>query len=114
MKTTLIALATAALLACGTTTSSLLPASPDGDGPTEAVPVNPAIDMNSFLELSKEAARHRETRRVSEEEFIRMSGEAGTIVLDARSREMYDLLHVKGAISLPFPDIAIASLNDLI
>ena len=118
MKTTLIALATAALLACGTTASSFLPAAPGGGDRTEAakeaVPVNPAIDMNSFLELSREAARHRETRRVSEEEFIRMSGEAGTIILDARSREMYDLMHVKGAISLPFPDIAIASLNDLI
>ena len=34
-----------------------------------------------------------------------MSREPGTIVLDARSKEKYDLLHVKGAINLSFPDI---------
>jgi phage shock protein E len=61
--------------------------------------------------VAREAAQHRETRRVSEAEFIRMSREPGTIVLDARSREKYDELHVKGAVNLPFPDIAIESLK---
>lgn len=79
-----------------------------------AVHANPAIDMPGYLEVSREAARHRETRRVSEEEFIRMSREPGTIVLDARSREKFEELHVKGAISLPFPDIAIESLKSTI
>ncbi len=64
---------------------------------------NPAIDMAGFLSISEEAAAHRESRRVSEADF-----------LDARSREAYDLLHVEGAINLPFPDIAIASLAELI
>jgi hypothetical protein len=72
---------------------------------------NPAIDMDGYLRASREAAEHRETRRVSEEEFIRMSREPGTLVLDARSREKYHELHVKGAVSLPFPDIAIESLK---
>lgn len=40
-----------------------------------------------------------------------MSREPGTVVLDARSRDKYDELHVKGAINLPFPDIAIESLK---
>jgi rhodanese-related sulfurtransferase len=40
-----------------------------------------------------------------------MSREPGTLVLDARSREKYDELHVKGAIHLSFPDIAIESLK---
>ena len=71
---------------------------------------NPAIDMPGYLQISREAAEHREPRRVSEEEFIRMSREPGTVVLDARSRERFDQLHVKDAISLPFPDIAIESL----
>ena len=39
-----------------------------------------------------------------------MSREPGTIVLDARSRERYDELHVKGALNLSFPDIAVESL----
>jgi rhodanese-like protein len=72
---------------------------------------NPAIDMPGYLQVSREAAEHRESRRVSEEEFIRMSREPGTVILDARSREKFDELHVSGAISLPFPDIAIDSLN---
>ena len=72
--------------------------------------VNPAIDMEGYLREAKEAAAYRESRRVSEDEFLRMAGEPGTIVLDARSREKYDELHVKGAINLSFPDITIASL----
>ena len=72
---------------------------------------NPAIDMEGYLRVSVEAARHRESRRISETEFIRMSREPGTIVLDARSREKYDELHIKGAINLSFPDIAIESLR---
>jgi phage shock protein E len=72
---------------------------------------NPAIDMDGYLRVAREAAEHRETRRVSEEEFIRMSREPGTIILDARSREKNDELHVEGALSLPFPDIAIESLK---
>jgi hypothetical protein len=71
---------------------------------------NPAIDMDGYLRVSREAAEHRETRRVSEEDFIRMSREPGTVILDARSRERFDELHVKGALNLSFPDIAIDSL----
>jgi len=71
---------------------------------------NPAIDMPGYLKVAGEAALHRESRRVSEEEFMRMSREPGTVVLDARSREKFDELHVKGAINLSFPDIAVESL----
>ena len=75
---------------------------------------NPAIVMPGYLEVAREAAQHRQPRRVSEEEFMRMSREPGTVVLDARSREKYDELHVKGAINLPCPDIAIDSLRHTI
>lgn len=91
------------------------PSNPDASVPPAAiVPVNPAIDMDGYLRVSAEAARYREGRRVTEGEFIRMSREPGTIVLDARSREKYDQLHVKGAINLSFPDIAIASLTQTV
>jgi hypothetical protein len=76
----------------------------------EAAPPNPAIDMDGYLRVAAEAASHRESRRISEEEFIRMSREPGTVVLDARSREKYDELHIKGAINLSFPDIAVGTL----
>jgi hypothetical protein len=75
---------------------------------------NPAIDMQGFLKVSAEAARHREGRRISEEEFIRMSHQPGTLVLDARSRAKYEELHIRGAVNLSFPDIAIESLTRVI
>jgi hypothetical protein len=75
---------------------------------------NPAIDMPGYLRIASEAAQHRATRRVSQAEFIRMSREPGTVILDARSREKYDELHIKGAINLSFPDIAITTLRSAI
>jgi hypothetical protein len=78
---------------------------------TEPAINNPAIDMQGFLRVSSEAASARESRRISESDFIRMSREPGTIVLDARSREKFEELHVKGAIHLSFPDIAVDSLH---
>ena len=85
---------------------------PDTGLPTE-IP-NPAIDMPRFLSVSEEAAEHRLGRRISEEEFLRMAAEPGTLVLDARSAQRYAQLHVKGAINLSFPDIAIDSLASTI
>jgi hypothetical protein len=79
--------------------------------PPRAVPANPAIDMPGYLKVADEAAKHRATHRVTEEDFIKMAAEEGTIVLDARSKEMYDLLHVEGAINLSFPNIDIESLK---
>lgn len=72
---------------------------------------NPNIDMQGYLKVASEAAAYRESRRLTEEEFVRMSREPETIVLDARSREKYDLLHIKGAINLSFPDITVESLD---
>jgi hypothetical protein len=40
-----------------------------------------------------------------------MSQEPGTVILDARSREKYNELHVKDAINLSFPDITVDSLS---
>jgi len=80
----------------------------------QQAPVNPAIDMEGFLRVSARAAKHRESRRISQEEFARMSREPQTIVLDARSRDKYDQLHVRGAINLSFPDIAVESLRKTI
>ena len=76
--------------------------------------LNPNIDMAGYLATSREAARHREPRRLTEAEFIKMSKQPGTVILDARSRERFDELHIKGAIHLSFPDIAIESLERLL
>ena len=79
--------------------------------PARVIIRNPAIDMKGYLAVAAEAAQHRESRRLTEDEFIRMSREPGTIVLDARSAERYNELHIKGAINLSFPDITVDSLN---
>jgi len=73
--------------------------------------VNPNIDMQGYLKVASEAADYRESRRLTEDDFIRMSREPGTIILDARSREKYDTLHIKDAVNLSFPDITVESLN---
>jgi hypothetical protein len=72
---------------------------------------NPAIDMEGYLRVSGEAAKHRAARRLSEDEFIQMSSEPGTVILDARSKQKFDELHVRGAVNLSFPDIAVESLR---
>ena len=82
--------------------------------PAAAQQASPSIDMQGFLRVSTEAAQHRETRRLSEADFKRMSREPGTIVLDARSRQRFDELHVKGAMNLSFPDITVDSLQKTI
>jgi Na+-translocating ferredoxin:NAD+ oxidoreductase RnfC subunit len=76
--------------------------------------INPAIDIDGYLNISEEAALYRASHLLSEAEFIEMSQEPGTIILDARSSERYNELHIKGAINLSFPDIAIESLKKTI
>jgi len=71
---------------------------------------NPAIDMNGFLKVADEAAKYRATHRLTEEEFLKASKEKGVVVLDARSKQRFDELHVNGAVNLSFPDITEESL----
>lgn len=75
---------------------------------------NPQIDFAAFLANASQANAVRERHRLSEERFIALSAQPGVVVLDARSREMYALLHVQGAINLPFPDITVDSLAKLL
>lgn len=72
---------------------------------------NPAIDMEGYLAVANEAAAYRESRRLTEDEFIQMSREQGTIILDARSAQKFRELHIKGAINLSFPDLTVESLQ---
>ncbi len=51
--------------------------------------VNPAIDMDAFLRVAAQAAGARSTRRVSEEDFVRIAGQQGAVILDARSSENF-------------------------
>ena len=89
-------------------------AAPAAGAPAASEIANPQIDMPAFLDAARAAAEHRRTHRVSEQDFLRMMAEPGTIVLDARSAQRYGELHVKGAVNLSFPDITIDSLAQAI
>jgi hypothetical protein len=97
-----------AMLAFFATLSAAAQGVADGPAPI----INPAIDEAAYLRTVGDALGHRAHRRLSETDFIRMSREPGTIVLDARSKAKFDELHVEGAINLSFPDIAVESLAE--
>lgn len=75
---------------------------------------NPAINYPAFLKLTGELGPVREKHRISEEEFIRMSGEKGTVIFDARSKDRFELIHVKGALHLAFTDFTEEALKGVI
>lgn len=75
---------------------------------------NRLIDYPAFANNVQQLAAARESRRVSERQFIRMAREPGTVILDARSAEKFALLHVKGAVNLSFPDITAEELARVI
>lgn len=66
--------------------------------------VNPAIDYAGFAKLTTELEPIRAAHRVSEEDFLKMAAEPGTIIFDARTTDKYKRIHVKGALHLPFTD----------
>jgi 3-mercaptopyruvate sulfurtransferase SseA len=72
------------------------------------------VDFDAYEKLSKEVKKHRKDRLVSADEFLQMSKEKNTIILDTRSQEMYDGKHIKGAIHLGFTDFTADNLNRLI
>ena len=75
---------------------------------------NPKIDYEGFKKLTQEVEDVRASNRVSEADFLKMAAEEGTVILDTRSREKYEELHVKGAIHLNFSDFSAESLAALI
>ena len=75
---------------------------------------NPQIDYRAFARNVEEVGALREQRRITEEEFIAMAREPGTVVLDARSERLYRLRHVKGAANLSFPEFTAQTLAAVI
>jgi phage shock protein E len=74
--------------------------------PSQAADIpNPLIDYGSFKDNVSSVGDLRESRRLSEADFIRLAKQPGTVILDARSAQKFALLHVKGAKNLSLPDI---------
>jgi hypothetical protein len=75
---------------------------------------NPAIAYSGFRKLTQELEPVRAKHRVSEEEFLKMAGEPGTVILDARSQDKFDAIHAKGALHLALTDFTEEALLKLI
>ena len=75
---------------------------------------NQNIDFVGFATLVDQLEPLREAYRVSEAEFIEMSKDEDTVVLDTRSAAKYAELHIKGAVHLNFSDITSDTLAAII
>lgn len=69
------------------------------------------VDYDAFEKLVKEVKDHRAERLVSVEKFNEMSKMNNVVILDTRSKAMYEAKHVKGAIHLNFSDFTQESLE---
>ena len=95
----LIRLFTKSAIACAVAISALV-----SYGETNNIP-NGLIDYDTFLTHAVDVGRLRSERRVTEEQFIGMATEPGTVIFDARSDDKYARLHIAGAKHLSFPEI---------
>ncbi|TKR33417.1 rhodanese-like domain-containing protein [Luteimonas gilva] len=84
-----------------------------GSAAAQEIP-NRYIDYDGFAAQVARVGEARQRHRVTEDEFIRMAREPGTVILDARSAEKYAQLHVKGAKNLSFPDVTAEELEKII
>jgi Rhodanese-like domain len=81
--------------------------------PRPSIP-NPAIDAPGFRKIVKESAAERESKRLTETEFIKAMQEKGVVVLDARSARNFDRRHITGAVNLPFTEFTAPDLAKVI
>lgn len=84
-----------------------------GSAAAQEIP-NRYIDYDGFAAQVARVGEARQRHRITEDEFIRMAREPGTVILDARSAEKYAQLHVKGAKNLSFPDVTAEELEKII
>ncbi len=75
---------------------------------------NTKVVYSDYLDLAKEVEKYRQDRLVSLTDFQKMAAESNTIILDTRSKEMYDAKHLKGAVHLNFSDFNEGTLRALI
>ncbi len=91
----------------------LLSFSPSGWG-GEVLLTNEQVDFPGFLRLSSGLEETRKEHLVSVEEFLEMSKEQDTIILDTRSKAAFEKIHIKGAVHLNFSDFTEEKLAKVI
>lgn len=85
----------------------------------ETLPVKEAfpkanVNYNSFEKLVKTVKTHRQKRLINLNEFSEKSKKDNVIILDTRSKKMFDRKHIKGAIHLNFADFTQRNLARII
>ncbi len=75
---------------------------------------NRLINYRAFLENARQANAVRESRRLTEEQFLQAMAEPGVVLLDARSASKFELRHLKGAVNLSLPDFTDDELAKII
>jgi hypothetical protein len=71
--------------------------------PPAAQPGGPAVQLiptGTVADTSLDSAR-----RIPRDEAIKMVHEGKAVYVDVRSKEQYDISHIKGAISIPLSDL---------
>jgi 3-mercaptopyruvate sulfurtransferase SseA len=79
----------------------------------EPIP-NRLIDYQGFQKIVVESGQERESRRLTEADFLEMLTKENVVLLDARSDSRYALLHIQGAVNLPFTEFTEAALAKII
>lgn len=74
---------------------------------------SPFVNFDQYEALVKEVKEHRKTRLLSTSDFISTSKRPNVYILDTRSKEMYDRIHIKGAVHLNFSDFTQWNLDNL-
>ena len=71
---------------------------------------NRLIDYSAFLNNARQVKGVRESRRLTEDQFLQAMSEPGVVILDARSAAKFRLRHLRGAVNLSLPDFTAEEL----
>jgi Rhodanese-like domain len=71
------------------------------------------VDFDAFETLTHEVNGYRKDRLINFETFKKYAKAKGTVVLDTRSKAMFDRKHIKGAINLNFSDFTQDNLDQI-
>ena len=72
------------------------------------------VSLEDFSELIEELDTARKSRLLSLDKFLVAASDSATVVLDARSRDMYAGRHLAGAVNLPYTEFTVESLAAVI
>ena len=91
-----------------------LPSTVFADSPDAPEYQSAKVSYTDFKTLVETVEKHRVDRLIGLDEFLEMSKDPDTVILDTRSAERFERIHVAGAKHLNFSDFNQRSLAELI